>query len=569
MGPLACVWGVRGWGLSKPNCPSLGRAAGARYPLAIGAGAVGVETRHEPHSARSCELALSAVGAARGCPGWVPACGASGVGRSPTPDRPSFGGAAGDGYPLAVGTLCARGGPAVPGTFSRAAVSRVLCALSAFATLSGRCCLAPVRVQWLWPATCFSGVPRGPPLVRLCLSRPLPRQRRWAAPRRTQSGPRDWFVPGRSLWLRSWAACAAVVWCVWTRSLTRQVSRTIPLSTGGSAIAPGLFRVDADTSPFGSEDTTPGSCVPVCAPLAPVGRAGLPGAFWCASPFLLLFCPPSLLGPLRAGVARASGVCFFFVVCLLPPLSSPVPCRAPAVSSFSCFPALGALGLGALCLLLPAHPPPPPAPPSPPFFLFFLFGFFCCPAFPASRPPGSRPLWRPPVPFHGLPLFPPPPPPRPRAFFWFVFLPASCPPSCFSVPFFFSPPAPSRRSFVLLLSVPRALALTPAPYSPFPFFFPSSSSLRLPCLVFSIFSGPGCPGPRRFISAGPIPLPCAALRVVCALCAAAVTPLPAAAARVLLCLVSCCVVLRCVVGCFVWFVAFCSLFWCRVVLVSC
>ena len=51
---------------STPNRPSLGRAAGTRYPLAVVAGAVGVETRYQPHSARSCELALRAVGAARG-----------------------------------------------------------------------------------------------------------------------------------------------------------------------------------------------------------------------------------------------------------------------------------------------------------------------------------------------------------------------------------------------------------------------------------------------------------------------------------------------------------------------
>ena len=40
------------------------RAAGAHYPLALGAGDAGTGTRHQPHSARSCELALRAVGAA-------------------------------------------------------------------------------------------------------------------------------------------------------------------------------------------------------------------------------------------------------------------------------------------------------------------------------------------------------------------------------------------------------------------------------------------------------------------------------------------------------------------------
>ena len=41
-----------------------GRAAGAHYPLAVGAGGAGVGTCHQPHSARSCKLALRAVGAA-------------------------------------------------------------------------------------------------------------------------------------------------------------------------------------------------------------------------------------------------------------------------------------------------------------------------------------------------------------------------------------------------------------------------------------------------------------------------------------------------------------------------
>ena len=62
--------GASGVGCSPTaDCPSLGRAAGARYPLAVGAGAVGQGTCHQPLSARSCELALRAVGAARGRPG--------------------------------------------------------------------------------------------------------------------------------------------------------------------------------------------------------------------------------------------------------------------------------------------------------------------------------------------------------------------------------------------------------------------------------------------------------------------------------------------------------------------
>ena len=50
--------------LRPPITRPFGRAAGAHYPLAVGAGGAGVGTRHQPHSARSCELALRAVGAA-------------------------------------------------------------------------------------------------------------------------------------------------------------------------------------------------------------------------------------------------------------------------------------------------------------------------------------------------------------------------------------------------------------------------------------------------------------------------------------------------------------------------
>ena len=48
----------------SPDCPPSGRAAGAHYPLTWERGNEGVGTRHQPHSARSCELALRTVGAA-------------------------------------------------------------------------------------------------------------------------------------------------------------------------------------------------------------------------------------------------------------------------------------------------------------------------------------------------------------------------------------------------------------------------------------------------------------------------------------------------------------------------
>ena len=99
--------GASGVGRSPtPACPPSVRAAGAHYPLTVGAGGCGHGTRHKAHSARSCELALRAVGAVRGRPGGgrlLPGCGASGVWRSPTPDCPPSGRAAGAHYPLAVG----------------------------------------------------------------------------------------------------------------------------------------------------------------------------------------------------------------------------------------------------------------------------------------------------------------------------------------------------------------------------------------------------------------------------------------------------------------------------------
>ena len=302
--PPAWVWGVRGRALSHPRLPALW--AGCRGPLPTGCGCgggAGVGTRHQPDSARSCELALRAVGAARGRPGgappawpwgvrgralshprlpalWAPCqgplstgCGCGGVwawgpvtnpteralaccrggmrvpggaascldvgrpgsgalpprlpalwagcrgplptgcwcggvrawgpvtnptaralaswlcalwgrhegarvgasclavgcpgsGALPPPTARPFRRADGARYQLAVGALCGRGGSAVLGILSCAAVRRVLCALPGFASPSGRCGLAPVLVPWLWPAACLSGVPRGPALVR-------------------------------------------------------------------------------------------------------------------------------------------------------------------------------------------------------------------------------------------------------------------------------------------------------------------------------------------------------------------------------------------------------------------
>ena len=89
--------------------------------------------------------------------------------------------------------------------------------------------------------------------------------------------------------------------------------------------APGLFRVDAYTSPCGSEDATPGSraCVRVLVRPGRVGRAGLPGTFWCASPFSLAalsFCftrpPPGWGCPFFGSLFAYPAPPFFFLPCV-------------------------------------------------------------------------------------------------------------------------------------------------------------------------------------------------------------------------------------------------------------
>ena len=50
--------------LPPPTSRPFGRAAGAHYPLAVGAGGANEGTCQQSHSAHSCELALRAVGAA-------------------------------------------------------------------------------------------------------------------------------------------------------------------------------------------------------------------------------------------------------------------------------------------------------------------------------------------------------------------------------------------------------------------------------------------------------------------------------------------------------------------------
>ena len=99
--------------------PPTARPAGCRGPLPTGCGcrgAAGVGTRHQPHSALF-RAGFARCGGGTRAPGGgrlLPGCGASGVGRSPNPDCPPSGRAAGAHYPLAVGAGgCGRGDPSL------------------------------------------------------------------------------------------------------------------------------------------------------------------------------------------------------------------------------------------------------------------------------------------------------------------------------------------------------------------------------------------------------------------------------------------------------------------------
>ena len=127
---LCALWGRHEGARGGASCLGVGRPGSGALPpptarplgglsgptthwLWVRRGA-GVGTSHQPHSARSGELALCAVGVAWRRPGGhlLSGCGASGVGRSPTPDCPPSGRAAGADYPLAVGAGgCGRGDP--------------------------------------------------------------------------------------------------------------------------------------------------------------------------------------------------------------------------------------------------------------------------------------------------------------------------------------------------------------------------------------------------------------------------------------------------------------------------
>ena len=105
--PSTVVRGVWCQALALPRPPvPWGRRPGLRGPCFPGAVVVGVGTQHRPHSMRSCELSLRAVGlvGGRSLGGCVaPLRGASEFRRCPSLGRPSSGRVVRVRYPRAVG----------------------------------------------------------------------------------------------------------------------------------------------------------------------------------------------------------------------------------------------------------------------------------------------------------------------------------------------------------------------------------------------------------------------------------------------------------------------------------
>ena len=238
-----------------------------------------------------------------------------------------------------------------------------------------------------------------------------------------------------------WVPPALVLGClrcgvgrVWTQSLTRRASRTVRCSTRDSAGAPGLFRVDADTSPCGSGDATPGSrvCVRVLVLPGRDGQAGLTGAFWCPSPFLWPYRPPALLGALRALVAPSCWCNRLLSVFFSPQW----------FFSSAGFPTLVSWDLALFV--------------SPPPFLLFDLAFLLWLVLVSCRPPSPLPA-----------------PPS-------LFFPAPCLTRCLF---------PLALLFILLAPFPCLLFFLPPP--PLPFF--SLLFLALPALVGVRFLRPPLP----------------------------------------------------------------------------
>ena len=162
--------------LSTPTSRPFGPAAGAHYPLAVGAGGRGCGDPSPTPQRALLRAGFARCGGGMRAPGGSASClgvGRPGTGALRPPTTRPFRRGVGARFPLAVGEVCGRGGRSVLGSLSRAAVLLVLRAPPGFTAPGGRCGLAPVLVPWLWPAACLSCVPRCPALVRCASSGPV------------------------------------------------------------------------------------------------------------------------------------------------------------------------------------------------------------------------------------------------------------------------------------------------------------------------------------------------------------------------------------------------------------
>ena len=358
---LVCVLplypATSGWGV-RPGCVCLGSGFSCAPPLLAGVlGCVCAAVRAPPvphHSWLGCALWVCALGLGfllrPATPGWgVGVCGLA-VSWHQFLCRGSLrvlraARVCGTWWPLLLGTfpcafVLACGVPHWPASWPRVGAPRLVWSGRSRCSdrLSRRGGAFPhpvgLRPRLYWEAV--RGTQRPAENRAHCACRwPPPEQGRWAGSASYRFAAPPWGCPCR-VRLASVLGCVRCsVWRVWTRPLTRLVSRTARLSTGNSAGAPGLFRVDADTAPFGSEDATPGSraCVRIRAFLAGSGgpaswaRSGAPHPF--LSPLLLLSLSAR---PLRAGVALlVLFLGFFFLPTCAPPLSAAFPVLRPWV----------------------------------------------------------------------------------------------------------------------------------------------------------------------------------------------------------------------------------------------
>ena len=261
-----------------------------------------------------------------------------------TPDRTSLGRAAGAPYPQAVDVVCGPGGLGFPWHLP---------------PCRGSSCIARASLD------CGT---RWPLLLGTC----------------PDTGVVAGGVP---LWRASWPCVGALRLVQSSRSrCSGRLSRSRDAFPRPGA--PGLFRVDANTSFFGSEDAT--LCLARVCPcvLFVTDRAG-------RLPVPVLVCLTFPLAALSFCFARAPPgwvallvrLFAFFSFSVLPFV---LPLCGPVVSCFLWFSAPGALGLGAVCSS-------PPLPlvffllaclfPFPPFFFLSCFFFLSPPACCAQPPP--------------------------------------------------------------------------------------------------------------------------------------------------------------------------------------